>query len=101
MSLRKSPTLTPARIEANRRNAQKTTGPRTARGKASSRLNRLKTGGYSPAYGNLLRVLLEAPPCAVEETARAVLSPEQAAHPVFQTLIEIATEAGVVRDQRR
>ena len=33
MSLRKSPTLTPALLEANRRNARKSTGPRTARGR--------------------------------------------------------------------
>jgi hypothetical protein len=31
-------------IEANRRNAQKSTGPRTAEGKAASRFNALKTG---------------------------------------------------------
>jgi hypothetical protein len=103
MSLRKSATLTPARIEANRRNAQKSTGPRTARGKAYSRLNRLKSGGYSPAYRKLLRALLEAPPCAVEETAQDVLSPEQAAHPVFRAVIETAWEAemGVIWDQKR
>ena len=47
MSLRKSPTLTPARIEANRRNAQKSTGPRTARGKGQSRMNSLRTGERS------------------------------------------------------
>jgi len=35
---------TPAQIEANRRNAQKSTGPKTAAGKARSRLNALKHG---------------------------------------------------------
>jgi hypothetical protein len=50
MSLRKSPTLTPARIEANRRNAQKSTGPRTARGKAQVRFNALKTGVHLQPY---------------------------------------------------
>ena len=49
MSLRKSPTLTPARIEANRRNAEQSTGPRTARGKAQSRMNSLRRGWSSPA----------------------------------------------------
>jgi hypothetical protein len=34
----------PAQIAANRRNAQKSTGPRTANGKAASRLNALKHG---------------------------------------------------------
>jgi hypothetical protein len=102
MSLRKSSTLTSARINANRRNAQKTAGPRTARGKAYSRLNRLKRGGSSPVYRNRLRALLEAPPCAVKQTACAVLTVEEAAHPVFREAIEVAREAemGVVQDQR-
>jgi hypothetical protein len=42
MSLRKSRTLTPALLASNRRNAKKSTGPRTAQGKAWSRLNRLR-----------------------------------------------------------
>jgi hypothetical protein len=48
VSLRKSPTLTPALLAANRRNAKKSTGPRTARGKAWSRLNSLRHGCHSP-----------------------------------------------------
>ncbi len=44
MSLRKSPTLTPALVASNRRNAKKSTGPRTARGKAWLPLNRLGDG---------------------------------------------------------
>jgi hypothetical protein len=44
MSLRKSPTRTPAFLEAIHRHAQKSTGPWTVRGKAQSCLNRLKTG---------------------------------------------------------
>jgi len=35
---------TPAQIEANRRNARKSTGPSSAAGKAVSRFNRLQTG---------------------------------------------------------
>ncbi len=35
---------TPAQIAANRRNAQKSTGPRTAAGKAASRMNAMKSG---------------------------------------------------------
>jgi hypothetical protein len=35
---------TPARVEANRRNAQLSTGPRTSEGKAASRLNALRHG---------------------------------------------------------
>jgi len=43
MSLRKSPTMTPARLDADRRNAQKLTGPRAARGKAQVRMNGLRS----------------------------------------------------------
>jgi len=93
MSLRKSPHLTPARLEANRRNAQKSTGPRSARGKAQSRMNSLRSGDYSPYYVNLVWALNNAPPCAVDETVRATLSPEQARHAVFARLVEIAREA--------
>jgi hypothetical protein len=35
---------TPKQIEANRRNAQKSTGPRTPEGKAASKMNALKSG---------------------------------------------------------
>ena len=35
---------TPKQIAANRRNAQKSTGPRTTAGKAKTRLNPLKHG---------------------------------------------------------
>jgi hypothetical protein len=45
VSLRKSPTLTPALLAACRRNAQKSTGPRTAQGKANTRMNALREAG--------------------------------------------------------
>ena len=45
--LRKSPTRTEAFLAANRRNAQKGTGPRTPRGKARVSLNALKHGRYA------------------------------------------------------
>ncbi len=49
MSLRKSPTRTLALREAHRRNARKSTGPRTARGKAQTRLD--KTNASMPDHG--------------------------------------------------
>ena len=57
MSLRKSPTRSPALLAANRANAQKSTGPRTLRGKAQVTLNALKHGGYAGRLfrSNLLR----------------------------------------------
>ena len=47
MCLRKSPARTPAFLAANRRNAQKCTGPRTPQGKARSALNSLSHGHYA------------------------------------------------------
>ena len=93
MSLRKSPTLTPARIEANRRNAKKSTGPRTARGKSQSQINSLRTGGRSALHENFFLLLLDAPPCSVDRVARALLTPEQAAHPLFAETIDMFRRA--------
>jgi hypothetical protein len=90
MSLRKSPTRTPAFLEAIRRNAQKSTGPWTVRGKAQSCLNRLKTGERSRVYRRLWLGLLDAPPCAIERTACTLLTREQAAHPVFAELVGLS-----------
>ena len=102
MRLRPSP-MTPARLAANRQNARKSTGPRTRRGKANSRLNGLRHGCRSRFYLGLWLALANAPPCAVERTARAVLTPELEAHPLFQELVEIYRQAeiDVVRDVER
>jgi hypothetical protein len=95
MSLRKSPTLTPARLAANRSNARKSTGPRTAWGKSWSRLNGLRDGSRSPLYQDLVLSLLDAPPCAVERTARGLLSPAEAAHPLFSEFVDVARQAEI------
>ncbi len=83
MSLRKSPTLTPALLASQRRNAAKSTGPRTAQGKAKSRLNRLRHGRRSPEFLALWNALLEAPPGCVEATARALLASHPMQHPLI------------------
>jgi hypothetical protein len=57
MSLRKSPQLTPALLAANRRNATRSTGPRTPAGKQNSKMNALKHGGYA-ALGNHYQTML-------------------------------------------
>jgi hypothetical protein len=103
MSLRKSPTLTPARIEANRRNARKSTGPRTARGKGQSRMNSLRTGIRSRFMHDLYVTLLDAPACAVDRVARTIITPEQAMHPLFADALDLfrETEIAVVLGQRR
>jgi hypothetical protein len=103
MSLRKSPTRTPAFLEAIRRNAQQSTGPWTVRGKAQSCLNRLKTGERSRVYRRLWWGLLHAPPCAIERTACALLTREQAAHPVFAELVDLSlwAESMTAMDNRQ
>ena len=55
MALRKSPVRTRAFLAANRANAQKSTGPATAKGKARAALNALKHGGRSNRLAEKLR----------------------------------------------
>jgi hypothetical protein len=103
MSLRKSPTLTPALLAANRRNAQKSTGPRMAGGKARSRLNSLRKGTRSPLYRNLMEAMFYAPPGRVAQTARLFLSPEAASHRLIARTVElfVQAEVEVVRTSER
>jgi hypothetical protein len=95
VSLRKSPTLTPALLASNRLNAKKSTGPRTARGKAWSRLNRFRHGIRSPEYINFLNALLDAPPGRVEMTARALLASQQVQHPIFLEAAELSIQVEI------
>ena len=101
MSLRKSPSRTAAFLAAQRRNARKSTGPRTARGKTQSGLNGLKHGVYSPRWKNLLASCFLAPPGAEYRVALAALTPEQVAHPVFARQLDVVHWAvfGVFRDE--
>lgn len=89
MLLVKSPTLTPALLAAKRRNAQKSTGPRTVRGKAYSRTNGLRHGGRSPAYRQLWTALGNARPGAIDRTAQTLLPPELARHPLFSEVVDL------------
>ena len=88
MSLRKPPTRSPAFLAANRRNAKKSTGPRTVRGKAQSRLNRLSTGLGAPWLEDFYSVLLDAPLGGVDRIARYILTPEMARHPFFVRIVD-------------
>jgi hypothetical protein len=54
MSLRKRPTITPALLAANRANALRSTGPRTAEGKDRIVLNALKDGRHARDLGEKL-----------------------------------------------
>ena len=66
-------TVSPVRVEANRRNAQKSTGPRTARGKLPSRLDALSDGG-----GISVKIMV----CRVPKPAKRAwsFSPWRASH---------------------
>lgn len=74
-------TVTPARLAANRRNAAKSTGPRTARGKARSSLNALRRGRRSKTIRLVWRIIMEAPPCGVIRMARELMTPAQLSQP--------------------
>ena len=102
MSLRKSPTRTPASLEAHRRNARHSTGLRTARGQSWSAMNRLGRGTRSRAYRELLPALCLAPPGQAARIARALLTPAPAARPALARLVEIfvRSETGVASDAR-
>jgi hypothetical protein len=85
--------MTPARLAASRRNAQKSTGPRTACGKAQSRLNALRHGYCSPIYRQLRLALFEAPPgYPVALTVQSALTPQEIANPVYSDLISVHLE---------
>ena len=93
MSLLKPRVMTPARLEANRRNSLKSTGPRTARGKAQSRLNAMRHGFCSPTYRTLWRALLDAPPgYPVAKTLCSMLTAVEYYHPVYADLAEVHFE---------
>ena len=93
MSLVKSPTMTPAKLAANRRNARKSTGPRTARGKAQARLNGLRNGPASRLYHDVMLLLMRTPPDQLERTARRVLTPKEAKSKLYRDLIKMIHEA--------
>ena len=101
MYLRKPYALSPATVAANCRDARKSTCPRSARAEAQSRLNRLRNGGRSRLYQDLLWKLVDAPPAAAARTARTLMTPELAAHPSFgaerpdSSSLQCRLEAGV------
>jgi hypothetical protein len=100
VSLRKSPTLTPALLESNRRNARKSTGPRTARGKAWTGLNHLRHGARSAEYLGLIEALFHAPPGRMGATAEALLASKKAVPPMFREIAEmfVQTEIAICND---
>jgi hypothetical protein len=93
MPLLKPRLSSPARIAANHRNARKSAGARNAPSKAQSRLNRLRNGGRSRLYQDLMWKLMDAPPGAVARTARVAMTLELAAHPLFAELARVFCQA--------
>ena len=103
MPLRKSPTLTAARLAASRRNALKSTGPRTAWGKAFSRVNRFQHGGRSPAYVGLLKAMLNAPMGEVGRVAQRCLLSQPMIHPLFveAVTLSVQVERDLINEARK
>ncbi len=95
MSLRKSPTRTVAFLEANRRNAQKSTGPRTAQGKAWTRFNSLRDGFRSRECLEFMKALYDAPPGRVGPTALALLEAGHNRHPMFREVAEMSLKVEI------
>ena len=87
--LRRSP-LTPASLETRRRNAQKSTGPRTAGGKAQVRLHALKHGRRSARFAAYVAERLHLDPKAM------LRLPAMGAGPVVNVLMSgwLARECG-------
>ncbi|HEV2425388.1 MAG TPA: hypothetical protein VGZ29_11230 [Terriglobia bacterium] len=98
MPLRKSPTLSPSRLEANRRNAQKSTGPRTALGKRRSRLNGLRHGGRSAIRRDLLVQVMDAPPGELDEFVESLFTSDLVEHPAIASLARLF---GITQDNAR
>lgn len=103
MSLRKPPTLTPALLAAVRQNSKKSTGPRTARGKARSRLNRMRHGARSPEYIQFFKALFDAPNGHMTAMARSLLASMQVIHPVYRDLADLSlqVEMDICEESRR
>ena len=93
MSLRKPPTLTPARLAAHRRNALKSTGPHSTRGKAQPRLNGLRRGEGARLYHDVMMLLMETPPHPLEHTLRIILTPKEMRSRLFRGLAGMIHEA--------
>lgn len=81
--------LTRAEIEARRKNARKSTGPRTPRGKGRSRLNALKHGIYTQAQSfHASMIELGEDPQGFMRLLRGLLAARQPADAVEMMLVE-------------
>ncbi|HUU14431.1 MAG TPA: hypothetical protein VM182_12100 [Terriglobia bacterium] len=89
MSLRKSPTLDSAALAANRRNAAKSTGPRTAVGKARARHNALQHGRHAASDVSRETMLaLGEDPREFENLYQSLLCAYEPADPLWAKQVE-------------
>jgi len=77
----------PAQIAANRRNALRSTGPRTAIGKARSQSNALKHGLRAPLDRNAS--IVEAVEALTTDIARLEKKPREVVRPIAEQQIKI------------
>ena len=97
MTLGREPEVTSkAKIEANRRNAALSTGPRTAQGKSRSAQNSLRHGFATPLDGAALRSKVG------ERLALAIAGPDPDSHRLYQARIIAAaqTRLALIADAR-
>jgi len=92
MSLRRSPIRTPALLAANRQNSKKSTGPRTERGKAWSRLNRMRHGARSPELINFVKALFDAPDGRMTKAAHNLLASMPVVPPAYWDLADLSLQ---------
>ncbi len=89
MSLRKSPAMTPATLAANRANAEKSTGPRSAAGKARARRNALRHGRHAANQATRQTMLaLGEDPEEFESLYQSLLGAYEPADPLWAQLVE-------------
>jgi hypothetical protein len=86
---------TTAQIEANRRNAQKSKGPRTEAGKKKARLNALKHGRRAKAVAP---VLPELDPAEIEDRVRQWVEDMKPADAAERKLVERAAKTSLELD---
>jgi hypothetical protein len=101
MSIRLKRTMTAARLEANRRSALKSTGPRTEAGKRRSSLNALLRGGRSKTGKLFWEVLMTAPMGKVLQTADQMMTREQRLHPTIDSMLQYFLSEQDIKDAIR
>ena len=86
-SLIHRPPLSDRELAARRANAQRSTGPRTERGKARSRLNALKHGGRSTRMAGYLEKL-GIDPRGLYFLSRVIRLPGETGDPIMSAIFE-------------